>query len=399
MDLTTKIRRELVSHVTPVLPRSVRVKVVPKEYAWGWRDLRPHAKAGKRGADVRLLIAPANYASQGLYWARAASTLPGVSAQNLAFGYSPSTIVAKPDNSVHGNVGRHSHVWARRQRRAILRDFTHVLYEAERPILGGMYGGDVQAEISDLQSRGIKVAMVSHGSDVRTPSRHVRIEPFSPFRDPLDGLTDALEIKAARNHKTLDAFDVPKFVSTPDLIQYVPNATWLPTLTDGSLWANLTPVVLGERKPVVLHVPSRSALKGTQAIGEAMRALAEEGLIDYVEAERVPYSQMPSLVERADIVVDQVSMGLYGVASVETMLAGRIAVAQAGDYIRGSIREQTGYDLPIVEANPSSIGQVVKDIAINPDRYRHLQEEGRQFALSVHSMERAAATLRPFLLS
>lgn len=395
--MISQLRNEIVSRVVPALPRRLRERLVPQQYSWGYADLRVVARPKDPSSSVRLLIAPANYASQAYYWARAAEKLPGVSAQNLAFGYSSSGHVAAPDTVIEPNVGRHSRIWARKQRDEILRGFTHVLYEAERPILGGLYDHDVIMEIRDLQHHGIQVAMLSHGSDVRTPSRHIELEPYSPFVEPLDGLTAGLVARCARNHEVLNAFEVPKFVSTPDLLNYVPDATWLPTLTDEARWESLPTVQLGVRPPVVLHVPSRSALKGTRTISAAMRPLEAAGLIEYVEAERVPYAEMPAMVSRADVVIDQLTMGLYGVASVEAMLAGRLVVAQAGSHIRNYVEHATGWPLPIVEANPDTIYDVIRNIAEHPDEYKSRIIQGREFASEVHSASRVAAALENFL--
>ncbi|MBD8022242.1 glycosyltransferase family protein [Microbacterium gallinarum] len=392
----SNVRTEISARMAPALPAALRRRLVPAEYSWSYADLRPVARA--KPGNTRLLIARANFASQGYYWARAAETLPGVSAVNLAFGWAPEIAHIKPDVAVKGNVGRHSHLWARKQRKAILRGFTHVLYEAERPLLPTLYDGDLVAEINDLQDHGIAIAMVSHGSDTRVPSRHVELEPYSPFVDPLGGLTANLETSTRLNHQALDALGLPTYVSTPDLLLYRPEATWLPTLTDPQRWERLPASAFGTRTPVVLHVPSRSALKGTAAISPAMRRLEHLGLIHYVEAERVPYEDMPTMIARADIVIDQLSMALYGVASVEAMLAGRIVVAQAGQHIRTHIARETGWDLPIVEANPATISDVVEDIATHPGHYRDRIEQGRRFAREVHSDAAAAAALEPFLL-
>lgn len=350
----------------------------------------------KKG-EARLLIAPANFASQAYYWARAAETLPGVAAQNLTFGYKPEGLSIRPDVAVESSVGWYSRAWALRQRRQILRSFTHVIYEAERSILPSLYDSDVLAEVQDLQDHGISVAMLSHGSDIRTPSEHVATEPYSPFNNDLDGLTAALEKGTAQRRALLAELQVPKFVSTPDLLRYLPEASWLPTLTDTTRWLQLPPSNLGAHKLRVLHVPSSSALKGTAHIRPAMQRLQEEGIIEYTELRGIPYEEMPTRVSGADLVIDQVSMGLYGVASVEAMLGGRLVVAQAGEFIRSKIRELTGWDLPIIEANPDNLEQVVRDVANNPQTYADRISTGREFALAVHSQKRAADTLRPFL--
>lgn len=389
--------KSIAEWVLPALPRRPRELLVPPRYSWNHKDMLQVARV--ENAEVGLLIAPANYASQAYYWARAAETLPGVKAQNLVFGYNPGGANRKSDVAVKSNVGWYSRIWAQRQRRHILSNFTHVIYEAEREILPALYGSDLLAEIQDLQDKGIKVAMLSHGSDTRTPSEHVKTHPHSPFREDLDGLTAALEQTTATNRAVLEALDVPKFVSTPDLLNYVPNARWLPTLTDPQKWIALPPAQLGQRKLVVLHVPSLSALKGTSYVREAMSRLQDEGLVEYIEAENVPYEDMPELVGRADLVIDQMSMGEYGVAAVEAMLGGRLVVAEVGEFVRRHIREETGWDLPIIDANPDTIYEVVKGIANSPEDYLYLTVEGRQFAQAVHSGGCVAEVLRDFLIT
>ncbi len=395
MGVFGRLRQTAGEWILPLLPRGVRERIVGPLFSWNHWDLRPVARL--RSGETRLLIAPANSASQAVLWARAAETLPGVKARTLVFGHNPSGPSVAPDVSVKPNVGRNSPLWSRRQRRAILQGFTHVIYEAERAILPALFGEDLEAEIKDLQEHGVRVAMLSHGSDVRLPLQHRESRPYSPFHTDLEGLTAKLEEVTEENVALLGRLEVPKLVSTLDLLEYIPNADWLPTLVDRTCWQGLPPAQLGERKLVVLHVPSRSALKGTSQIRSAMERLQEQGLIDYVEAQGVPASEMPKLVGQADLVVDQLGMDLYGVASVEAMCAGRLVAAQVGDFIREQTRNRCGLDVPIIEANPDTIYEVVKDVATHPSGYAHLVDEGRRFVEAVHSEDKAAAALAQFL--
>ncbi len=390
-------RRFIREWVLPSLPRKVRERIVTSKFAWSHKEAKVVATPGE--GEVRLLIAPVNFASQAYLWARAAETIPGVSARNLVFGYTPQGNSNRPDVSIPGGAGMLSKRWAGRQREEIIKGFTHVLYEAERSILRAYYDGDLAKEVRDLQRTGVKVAFLSHGSDIRVPSEHVERERFSPFAEELDGLTEEHRTTTLKNRAILKQFDVPKYISTPDLSQYLDDTLWLPILANSKTWEGLPPSQLGKRKPVVLHVPSRSAIKGTKFISAAMKQLQEEGLIEYMEREHVPNAQMPELVGSADVVIDQLTMSLYGVSSVEAMLAGRVVVAQVGPFIRDYIREATGYELPIVEANPETIYEVVRDIALHPENYIALESEGMAFAHNVHSQQRAAKALEPFLFS
>ena len=395
-DLLSKVRNELAAWLLPMLPRDLQRKVGNPNRDWKHSDLRVVASLPK--SETNLLIAPANFGGQGYQWARSAETLPGVSAANLAFWDPAAVIRGKSDFLVKPEVGRESHIWARRQKRAIEHSFSHVLVEAELPILGGLYGKDLVREITALQKAGIKVALVSHGSDVRLPSKHRSIEPGSPFHSPLDGRTDALEAKASRNLALMDQLGLPEFVSTPDLLQFRPDATWLPLVADPDMWTSVEPTRLNRETPVVLHVPGRRpALKGTDSITPAMRTLEKEGLIKYIQSEVVPHDQLPELYKKADIVVNQVGIGGYGTVSVEAMLAGRIVVTQVWESARNTIRAQTGHGLPIVEATRETLEESVRNIVTSKEEYADLGQRSRDFALEVHSRENAARILRSFL--
>lgn len=397
-DAATWTRRELVAQAAPRFPERVRSRLLPDEYNWSIRDMQTFAQP--KDAPIRLLIAPANYASQGYFWARAAETLPGVSATNLRFlrdGLVPTT---PSDFDLKGKVGKSSHLWARKQRRVIHSQFTHVLIEASRPILGALYDGDLVREVQDYMAAGIKVGFVSHGSDTRLPSLHRSITDRSPFYSDLDGLTQVLEDKVRSNYEVLDSLGLPEFIPTPELRDFRPGARWLPLLADSKDWASLPPPSFSDGKLKVLHVPSRQpALKGSHAIRPALRKLHDEGLIEYVELGGIPYGEMPSQVSRAQVVVNQVDMGLYATAAVEAMYAGRLVVADVWQSVRDFIKQDTGWDLPIVQADGNTVYDVVKHIALHLEQYEATARQGKDYALSVHSQKKVADTLSDFLLS
>ena len=392
------LRREIAAYTIPALPEPLRTRIVPPEYNWTHRDLKDVATGGP--APTRLLIARANYAGQAYQWARGAETLPGVSAANLHFLRDGDYTAGPSDFAVKKTVGEGSHIWARRQRKAIQDSFTHVLIEAELPILSPLYEGDLVQEVRELQDAGIKVALVSHGTDTRLPSLHRELEPYSPFHGDLDGLTRILEDKVQKNLEVMDELDLPEFVSTPDLLQFRPDAQWLPLVIDPDIWLEPEPTRLTNEKLVVAHVPGgQPAFKGTPSITPALQRLHDESLIEYVELRDVPFAEMPKRLAEADIVVNQVDMGLYAAVAVEAMLSGRVVVSQVWDSVRQHIRSQTGTDLPVVEANRTNLYDVIKDIAINREKYRDIGQKSREFALAAHSREQAGLALREFLES
>ena len=190
---------------------------------------------------------------------------------------------------------------------------------------------------------------VAHGSELRDPDAHMSRIEHSYFRVASDEWVERLRVLSARNREL--ARQHPTFVTTPDLLLDAPDARWVPLAIDVRSWRAPRPALVG-KKPVVLHLPSRRdpPIKGTQYVDEIMRSLAGSGAIEYLSPESVPHGQMRELVGRADVVVDQILTGSYGVAAVEAMAAGRLVVGGVADDVRALMSEAP----PIVDAAPAT---------------------------------------------
>src|SRR5690606_4433875 len=227
----------------------------------------------------------------------------------------PGGFAFRADSLVPVGIHTASKKWQRAELEAV-GQFTHVLFEAERPLFGPLFHRDVAREIAELQKRGASCAFMCHGTDVRSPRLHMERDPLSPYFD--DPLTAVLEREADANLQLLAAHDLPIFVSTPDLLIDVPSAQWCPVVIDIASW----PVgrePLSDKTPVVVHVPSMGHVKGTHLIEQPMRAAHDRGAIEYRSTTGVPSAAMPAVIGDADIVLDQFRIGSYGVAAVEAM--------------------------------------------------------------------------------
>lgn len=338
---------------------------------------------------VRLLVGPANFAGQAWEWARAAERhLDGVGAVVMAVRRGGLEFAA--DYQVPLPVYR-SPSWSVAEKDWITRSFTHVLIDAMRPLMGPLYGDDCAREIDALQASGLTVGLIAHGSDIRVPSRHRETYERSPF-DPDHPTTKALETQSRRLSAVMLGFDGPTFVSTPDLLDFAPRATWLPVVVDGGRWASDHPV-LERPRPVVVHVPSNPFLKGSHLVDGPLQDMADRGLIEYRRLEGVPPEQMPALVADADVVLDQFVLGLYSVMAVQGMFAGRLVVAHVAD----RVRDRVPGELPIVEAGPDDVVEVLQRVLDARDTYRDVAVAGLAYARRVHDGTLSARALAPFV--
>ena len=333
-------------------------------------------------AHTRVLVGPTNYAGQGLQWARAMERgIDGLGARNMAVAV-PGAHAFPADSTVPFPVYRHSRRWQEAQRDAVTSGFDHVLLESMRPLFGGLYP-TVADEIQVLRDAGISIALMAHGTDFRSPSRHLAAHRWSPFTD--DPRAERLQRIVEANTALAQASGAPIFVSTPDLLDDLPNATWCPVVVDVSSWAQARPPMTDSQPPVVAHIPSSARPKGTHLVEPALHRLHERGVIEYRRLEGVPPSDMVAAVGGADILLDQFRVGSYGVAACEAMAAGRVVVAHVAQHVRDRVASATGYELPIVEADPESLVSVLERIVSDPLAAGVTAAQGPAFVEAVHS--------------
>ncbi|MGU3644455.1 hypothetical protein ACLBXX_05755 [Microbacterium sp. C23T] len=338
-------------------------------------------------APRRVLIAPVNYSGQGREWARALEAADAsISARNLAVevpgGFDFPADVVVPVGTYHNDGD-----WQRREFEAAL-GATHVLIEAEEPPFGRLFGRSVGTQARALAEDGVDVAYLAHGTDVRLPSRHVERHEWSHYNDPSIYAPRA-ETLASRNIELVTTSGRPVFVSTPDLLDDLPDAHWCPVVVDPARWQVERPGRVGPLR--VAHAPSVGPVKGTSLVLPVLEQLAAEGVIELDLVQGRPSDQMPAVFTKADVVIDQIRVGSYGVAACEAMAAGCIVVGHVAEHIRERVAALTGLELPIVEATPATIEDVLRGLARSDGA--ELRSAGVAFVHAVHDGRLAARAL------
>ena len=146
----------------------------------------------------------------------------------------------------------------------------------------------------------------------------------------------------------------------------------------------------GPRKVRILHSHSMGSrlgngknIKGTPAIIRAVERLVEEGYpVEIIEVTGVPSREMRHYQASADIIVDQLIYGWWGSTGVEGMALGKPVVC----YLRESWKQRffevfpDVVNLPVIEASPSTIYDVLRQLVENPELRVQKSLESRQFA-------------------
>lgn len=332
-------------------------------------------------------IGPANMAGQAWAWAKALEAAVPQARTEVTTVDRGSPLIFPTDVLVSAEQYAKDPYWASDFEADALNRWTHALLEAGRPLFGLRNGRDFSGDAEVLRAVGIDVAVLLHGSEIRDPALNARRTPWSPYTDPQEELTAKLQENRDILIGLLDEFDGPVFVSTPDLLLDYPRARLLPVVVDVDRWAS-DRVVMERAVPRVIHAASRAAIKGTAVLETALAPLIEEGRIDYRRLEGVPPEQMPAELGATDIYLDQFALGGYGVAACEAMAAGAVVVG----HVVSDVRDLCP-GLPIVEADPTTVAQVITDLCNDRDRARDLSAAGVEYVRANHDGRRSAQIL------
>ena len=142
-----------------------------------------------------------------------------------------------------------------------------------------------------------------------------------------------------------------------------------------------------------LHAPSAGPIKGSAYVDAVLRPLHDEGLLEYRLLSGVAPWELPAHLRDADVVIDQLMLGGSGVLAVQAMAAGRLVLGHVAEHVRARYAEP----LPILEADPATLRDVVLGILADREAAVAAASAGPAFSRDWHDGRRSAAVLRAFV--
>ena len=266
-----------------------------------------------------------------------------------------------------------------------------MLLDGVRPLTGPLLAGDARRDAASFRRAGLQVALAAHGSEIRLPSRHRELYPYSPF-DPALPETQRMQARAERFGGVLARDQGPTYVSTPDLLDFAPKAQWLPVVVDAEPWRSDAPVSRAGPTGCGAH-PVQPVPQGQRGGGRRAGPAARRGP-DRVQTPRRDRPRAGSRPRgRRRRRAGQLVLGCYGVMAVQAMCAGRLVVAHVAEHVRARLPAW----LPVVESGPADVEAVIDQVLADRERYRSMAAEGPGYAADLHDGRRSAAVLGAFL--
>jgi len=176
-------------------------------------------------------------------------------------------------------------------------------------------------------------------------------------------------------------------VGSYDAIRWVPEAEVVPPGIDLERYQQVPPS--DRARPVVVHAPSSRARKGTEHIVAACDGLDVELRI----VEGVPHEEARRLYEDADIVVDQLNAGWYGLFAIESMALGKPVLTYLHEEAVRRTEEAFGVRVPLVPTTKETLRDALRPLVESAAERRRIGAASRAYVEEVHDLRRMAARL------
>jgi glycosyltransferase involved in cell wall biosynthesis len=178
-----------------------------------------------------------------------------------------------------------------------------------------------------------------------------------------------------------------EIVGSYDALRWVPHAEFVPPGIDVS---SIEPAPPRDRsRPVILHAPSSRRRKGTEHVLAAVEGLDAE----LVLVEGLDHREAFERYREADIVVDQLNSGWYGLLAIECMALGKPVVSFLRDEAREHTERELGVPVPIVSATKEDLRSRLEPLVADAAERRRIGAASRAYVEQVHDLERVADRL------
>jgi len=178
-----------------------------------------------------------------------------------------------------------------------------------------------------------------------------------------------------------------RIVGSYDAVRWVPDANVVPPGID---LRDFEPTSPSDRaRPLLVHAPSSRGRKGT----EHVIAACEQLPVDLEIVEGLHHDEARERYRAADIVVDQLNAGWYGLFAIEAMALGKPILTFLHDEAVRRTEDAFGVPVPIVGTTKETLVEDLRPLVESPEERRRVGLASRAYVERVHDIEQVADRL------
>jgi glycosyltransferase involved in cell wall biosynthesis len=178
-----------------------------------------------------------------------------------------------------------------------------------------------------------------------------------------------------------------QIVGSYDAARWIPEAEVVPPGIDLSAIEPVPPRTDGRLR--VAHAALSRRRKGTELIVAACEELGVE--LDVIE--NVRHDEVGGRIAAADIVVDQLNSGWYGLFAIEAMAYGKPVVGYIREQAAARTAEAFGIELPIVRTTKETLARDLRSLVQSGEERVVRGAAGRSYVERVHDADLMADRL------
>ena len=168
-----------------------------------------------------------------------------------------------------------------------------------------------------------------------------------------------------------------------------------PCVININLWTAKTNYSIADginNEVIIAHAPNHRGFKGTEFILQALNELIDEGYkIKIVVLEKIPNSEVRTLLGAVDILVEQIIATAYALNGIEGMALGLPVLSNLESVALTQVFRRYSFlnECPILSTTPENIKDNLRLLITNPKLREELGRAGRQYVEKYHSYKTA----------
>lgn len=244
-------------------------------------------------------------------------------------------------------------------------------------------------EINFLKLFHKKVFYEFHGSDLRNYNLAHKRNKYFTLKGNVH-YQKKIKKRVTEICKKADGIIIHDYELRAHLPKKQQNIFYVPLRLDVDSFKPSYPYTDEKNKITIVHAPSNPEIKGTEYVINAVEHLKEKYPINFILVQNKTQDEAKEIYHKADIVIDQIIIGTYGVFALESMAFGKPVIA----YIMNDMVNNFPEDLPIQSATIDNIESILEKLILSPQLRYELGVAGRNYVEKYHNYKKIAVYLK-----
>lgn len=250
---------------------------------------------------------------------------------------------------------------------------------------------------------GIKIVVMPYGSDAyQLEYCNSLYYKYLMHKDYPDTTTIKYQKKVKKNVQkwTIHADCI---IGGGDMIYYVPYCGDVIRMNfisiDQEEYSEIGIIHVNENEPLrIAHVVNHRAIKGSVFFEKAISELQADGLnIEFINLFQVPGDEAIEAYKNADLVADQLVLGIFGMTAIQSMSFGKPVLCYVDEKIIDTMVMAGVLEpdvLPLINCNIYNVKEKIRELYFDREKLKDIGHKSRQYVEKYHSIEAGAALFK-----